>query len=264
MNYFYLLCHIKKLMVILFLCLVLTSHASFAKIQVNVGGYYYPPFVDITSKKVSGLSLSMIEILNKQQDKYHFNFILTTAEHRYQDFKDNKYDIVLFENIAWGWQAYPVSPSDVYLTDKEVYIALKKSDRDQSFFQRLNNKVIAGIEGYHYRLFDYKIKKSEIEQNFTVTLAKKHNQNINAILNNTADIAIVNWSYLQGYLLKYPEIKHKILIADKLDQRYTHSTLIRKNSVIDVKTFNHLLKLMKQNGALDQLWQQYGLEIINQ
>ena len=244
----------------LFMALLLFSQCSSAKTQVNVGGYYYPPFVELSSGKVSGITLAMLEMLNRQQDKYQFNFVLTTAKNRYRDFADQKYDLIFFENPAWDWQGFPLEISDVYLTGEEIFIALKKPGRGQKYFDEITDKLIAGILGYHYRFADYNIDELELTLNYDIVLSETHLDNLNLLLKEKVDLVIINRSYLQHYFFRQPEKKSKFLLSDKLDQRYTHSTLIRKNAPITVKNFNRLLKQLKDNGSLARLWQQFGLE----
>ena len=245
---------------VIVLALLLISHNCQAKVEVNVGGYYYPPFIDITPDNIRGITVTLLEILNRQQTQYHFNFVLTTAKRRYQDFSNNKFDVIFFENETWGWQQFPIEISNTYITGEEIYIALQKPKRGQSYFNTLTDKTIAGIKGYHYRLFNYKIEESELTTDYKIVLSKNHQRNIDLLLSENIDIAIVNRSYLQHYQMKFPAIKNKLLISNKLDQRYAHKTLLRKNGTIPVKSFNQLLQQLEENGALKRLWQQYGLD----
>ncbi|WP_281557069.1 transporter substrate-binding domain-containing protein [Thalassomonas sp. RHCl1] len=242
------------------LALLFFSPYLSAKIQVNVGGYYYPPFVEVTDGKASGITLTMLEILNRQQDQYQFNFILTTAKRRYQDFIAKKYDVIFFENSSWGWQDFPLEISEVYLTGEEIYLALQRPGRGQKYFDNITDKIIAGILGYHYRFLDYNIDEVTLTANSEIILSENHQTNIDLLLSEKVDIAVINRSYLQQYFYRHPNIRDKFLISDKLDQRYTHNTLIRKNSPITVKAFNLLLKQLKSNGSLKRLWQQYHLD----
>ncbi|WDE07582.1 transporter substrate-binding domain-containing protein [Thalassomonas viridans] len=242
------------------LVLLSFSQQLSARTQVNVGGYYYPPFVEVSSGKVSGITLTMLEMLNRQQNQYQFNFVLTTAKQRYQDFSDKKYDMIFFENPAWDWQDFPLEISDVYLTGEEIFIALQKPGRGQKYFDNITDKLIAGILGYHYRFLDYNIDELELTLNYEIVLSENHQDNLDLLFAEKVDVVIINRSYLQQYFHRHPKKKNKLLLSDKLDQRYTHCTLIRKNSPITVKSFNLLLKQLKNNGSLKHLWQQFGLE----
>jgi polar amino acid transport system substrate-binding protein len=65
---------------------------SFAQAKkVLVGGYEWPPYVILHDNKTSGLSLDLIELLNKRQDKYIFEFVLTSPTRRFQDITDGRY-----------------------------------------------------------------------------------------------------------------------------------------------------------------------------
>ena len=69
-------------------------------------GYMFPPFVEIGEQgKVSGLTLDLIDALNKIQSEYHFEFYLTSSKRRYKDFQ-NKNLIPFLRNDGMGLERF--------------------------------------------------------------------------------------------------------------------------------------------------------------
>jgi len=227
---------------------------------ILVGGYVFPPYVEMNRSTYHGLTLDLIDAMNAFQRDLYFKFVLTSPPRRYEDFENNKFDAIFFEDIGWGWQGKGVEASRVFLKDGEVFITKASPDKTQAYFQDLAGKSIAGCIGYHYAFADFNAEPKFLEEHFKMQLSDNHQGNIKKVLIGRADLAIVTKSYLQGYLKNHPEDRDHILISAALDQEYRHTILLRKGGTLTVETINRLLDDMEQQGILSQLWKQYGLE----
>ena len=231
---------------------------------IKVGGYEFPPFVDTKNKEgFYGATLDLISALNKTQDEYLFEFFLTSSKRRYLDFSEERFDLILFENITWGWSEHPVEISNTFMEGGEVYIAFKREGRDQSFFEEIEAKRIAGILGYHYGFASFNADESFLSKHYNVLLSSDHLRNIRLILTNRpelAEIAVVTRSYLVEYLNEYPEHQKQLLISEKFDQEYNHSVLVRKQGDISVEQVNGLLQKLESEGFIQRLRKRYGIE----
>ncbi len=227
---------------------------------VLVGGYEFPPYVEMERNASQGLTLDLITAMNAFQREFHFEFALTSPPRRYDDFEKRKFDAMFFEDIGWGWQERDVEASRVFLQDGEVFITKASPEKTQAYFDDLAGKSIAGCIGYHYAFADFNADPKFLEQHFKMQLSGNHEGNIQKVLIGRADIAIVTQSYLLRYLKEHPDVKDQILISTTLDQEYHHTILIRKGGVLTVEKINQLLTDMEQQGMLSQLWKRYGLE----
>ena len=138
--------------VILILAILTGSSAASAREIVKVGGYEFGPFVDVVGGKPSGLTQALLDTLNHYQDRFSFEFVLTSPNRRYKDFEDHKFDLIFFESPDWGWsnKRIAVEASQVFLDGGERYIALAKPGRSKDYFASLGDKRMIGILGYHY------------------------------------------------------------------------------------------------------------------
>ncbi len=148
-----------KIISIAFSIFCITLSAAAKPIEVRVGGYVFEPYiVEEDNGKWTGLTIDLIEALNKQQKDYFFKLVHTSAIRRYDDFKSGFFDLIFFEDLKWGWKDIPTQYSDVFLTGGEFFVALKtktndtglREKRNQEFFKKLNGKRIAGVRGVHY------------------------------------------------------------------------------------------------------------------
>ncbi len=253
-----------SLMRYLILIIIFYSASSWTDQQdINVGGYHFPPFVEVEDGKPRGLSLGIIKLLNKQQSKYKFHFVLTSPKRRYVDFKRKRFDIILFEHISWGWRKHPIITSLPLLDDGELYITKMHSHKTNSYFNDIRSKRITAMLGYHYGFANNNSSPKYLNEHFSINLVNHFDTMINQVINNKTDIGVITQSYLKYQFLKTPELKKNILISKQFDQRYTHQILLRKNSRISKTELNQLFQQLEDNGKLEALFQQYGLSHSN-
>ena len=242
----------------LFLCAAFQVQAREPGI-VKVGGYAFPPFVDVSGKQTAGITIDLIRELNTVQDRYRFEFVPTSPKRRYHDFLQGAYDIIFFENILWGWEALPMDISKVFLTGGEVYIAKALPDRGQTYFDNLEGKSKTGILGYHYGFANFDASPVLLKDKYQMQLQTDHRLLIDTVLNGKADIAVVTASYLSYYLKRHPDVIPRLLISKKYDQAYRHTALIRKGTRPGADEINRLLDILEQNGRLKTVWEKYGI-----
>lgn len=237
------------------------TQAEEAPVPVKVGGYLFEPFVSHEQSHVTGLTLDLIDLLNQQQSKYQFEFVSTSPKRRYIDFNRHEFDVMFFESKNWGWQTQPINASRVFLRGGEVFIAQAHDDRDQTFFDYLNDKTLVGILGYHYGFAKFDADETRLKQAFDITLVNSPKTIINQILGGKADVGVVTISYLKKQIKQMPELAEKLLVSDKLDQSYQHTILVRENHTSpSLDEINALIGKLLENGSLSKLLLNYGIE----
>ncbi|MCP4021055.1 MAG: transporter substrate-binding domain-containing protein [Desulfobacteraceae bacterium] len=227
---------------------------------IRVGGYLFPPFVEVNKGKYSGITIDLIDELNKFQEDYTFVFVNTSPKRRYTDSGKGKFDIMMFEDKNWGWKDKPVDSSDIFLKGGEVYITKADPSKDQSYFDNLKDKSFAVILGYHYGFADFNADDKYLKDNFDIQLGMIHDSNIKKVLVGRCDVSVVTISYLKKFLKENPDKAGQLLLSDKLDQEYNHTILVKKDTAIDVLTINKLLSQMKEKGVLNRVWEKYGIQ----
>ena len=233
-----------------------------AKTLIKVGGYEFPPYIEIVDGRASGLTVELIAELNKIQSDYHFELVLTTPIRRFKDYQQGLFDAVFFEDPNWGWLQgnHIISNSPVIATDSEVFIALKQFAKSQAWFENLEDKTLMGILGYHYPLANYESSPSVLENEYKMTLLSSHKRSIELVLKKRSDCAIVTRSYLNQYFSKYPKSKRLLLVSERIAQTYNHQLLLRPNHTLDISTLYKWVKQALTQGNIAARLKQLGLQ----
>jgi len=252
---------VKALLLSLVILSGLGSVAN-AREVVKVGGYEFAPFVELSQGGVaSGVTLDLIDRLNRAQDQYTFEFVLTSPARRYKDFADHRFDVVFFESPDWGWKEkdLPVEASQVFLTGGELYVALAKPGRGQDYFADLSARRMVGMLGYHYGFAGFEADPVLLTKRFTITLVNDNAASIELVLKDRGEVAVVTDSYLRRYLKAHPTAAGQLLVSERFDQRYAHRALVRKGGPIEIAEVNRLLTAMEKDGTLPRLWRDTGI-----
>ncbi len=233
----------------------LAQNLAEAKV-VRVGGYPFLPFVDPSS---NGVTKDLIKALNGFQTRYQFQFVPTSANRRYTDLANSKFDLIFFENIQWGWDAKSVATTKVFLKgDGEVYVALAKPGRDQHFFDKVQDKHLLAVLGYHYAFANFEGDRNKLAAKYKISFCGDNEVSIKQLLSEKGDIAILTKSYLDSYILKNPTVKSRLLVSTKFDQHYEHTAIVKKGNTPSAEDIQLLLEKMEQAGELNKVWRQYG------
>lgn len=242
--------------------LFLSTFASFAKskappVEVKVGGYIFEPFVmEMSDGSWNGVTLDLIETLNRLQDDYYFKFVHTSSLRRFEDLSGGHFDIMFFENKKWGWDDYPVNNSKVFLSGGEVYVALRsnKSLRQQNYFDSFHGKKIVGVTGFHYGFTHFRPLDDTRKADFEMIYVQSGEACLGMVLKNRADIAVVSRALVNRFVFQNPQYKDHFLISSRMDQVYQHSALVKVGSPIDINRINAIIERAKQTGQLEKVW----------
>jgi polar amino acid transport system substrate-binding protein len=229
---------------------------------INVGGYYFPPFIDQNKElQYVGVAIDLIEEMNKFQNTFLFKFVPTSPKRRFSSFENEEFDLIMFENIAWGWEGMPITASNVILDGAEVYITKASITKNQRYFDDFEEKSIAVILGYHNGFSGLNADEKHLKEQYNIKFSISHERNLNRVLSNRVDISVISISYLNNYLNLHPKVKNQLLISEKFDQLYQHTLLLRDNSEMSIEQVNQLLGEMHKAGLLKKVWHKYGLEL---
>ncbi len=248
---------------VLLSALLLSGAVQAAVQEVRVGAYHFPPYaIKPESSTPSGLLPELLEALNSSQTAYKFKLVPISATRRYADLKTARYDLILFESPAWGWQSIPHQSTDLYIEDAEVYVARQEARRDQHYFLELADKRFALYSGYHYGFAGFNSDPDYLKQHFKVTFTYSHDSNLLMVQRKRVDLTIVARSYLALYFRDNPEARSQLLVSEREDQVYRHKALLRPGSPIDGAQLQQMLGKLRDSGALLPMLQRYQLSML--
>lgn len=230
---------------------------------VTVGGYEFPPYVELdrAGNSPHGLSIDLLTLLNQAQDRWDFRFFLTSPPRRYRDFAGGAFDMIAFESPDWGWTAsgQQFEASKVFFEDSEVYVARRSEGRGQSYFDDFSGKRMAGILGYHYGFTGFIADPAVLKEKFAMLLVTDHSASIEVVLRERADVAVVTKSYLLRYLALHPDARDQLLVSDRVDQLYRLQILVKPGIGPSGAELDELLDGLEADGRLPALFAKAGV-----
>ncbi|KZN15705.1 MULTISPECIES: substrate-binding periplasmic protein [Pseudomonas] len=250
----------RLLLAALAVCCVLPSQAAQ---QVRVGAAHFPPYtVRPESGADTGLLPQLVEALNQLQTDYRFVLVPTSIPRRFNDFKEGRVDMAIFENPDWGWKDIAHTLVDMGLEDAEIFVAQKQPGRDENYFKDLTGKRLALYSGYHYEFASFNADPKYLAETYKATLTYSHDSNLLMVLRGRADIALVTRSYLSDYLLRNQKVGEQLLVSQRIDQVYHHYALIRPQAPITGEAFGKLLQGLRNNGQMLKIFDPYKIALV--
>ncbi len=229
---------------------------------VRVGAYHFPPYVTKPeSDEPGGLLPELLGLLNRSQGEYRFVLLPTSTARRYRDFRHARFDMMIFESSAWGWQGVDLTSLDLGIEDAEVYVARAEPGRGQDYFAELKGKRLALYSGYHYGFAGFNADQAFLTENYRAMLTYSHDSNLLMVLRGRADVAVVTRSYLQAYLAEHPRQGNGLLVSERVDQEYHHQALVRPGAPLSASALAVLLDDLRRSGELDLLLRRYYLSM---
>lgn len=220
---------------------------------VKVGAYPFPPYLNVNNTEFSGKTIDLINALNKIQDKYKFEFVLTSPIRRYKDL-GSKFDLIFYEDLNWNWKDKNIESTDTIFKDQEVFITLTEFYKDKNYFTNIKDKKILVIKGFHYAFADYNASEDYLKSNFKVVFSTSPENTLDFLFNKRAELAIITKSFLTEYLNKTPNKKKDIIINDIPDQLYNLAIIKDKNAPISLTELNNIINNLKKSGNLKELF----------
>ncbi|WP_448211561.1 substrate-binding periplasmic protein [Colwellia sp. MEBiC06753] len=224
-------------------------------INIKVGAGIRPPFLISTEQ---GMGPEILDALNIAQDKFNFELVPTPISRRGQSIKEGWVDIVMWDNIKWGWDISELGVSIPLLYSKDVFISHVSPEKSQDYFESFNNKQLCGVNGYHYRFLNYQTNIEDLLKQLEITLVRTEEESIKMALHKRCDISIASESAIAWFLTQYADYKNQLLVSDKFDTEYTRNFLIPSYAAISVEELNSIIKKANQLNLLTPIYQKYG------
>ncbi|MDG9923674.1 MULTISPECIES: amino acid ABC transporter substrate-binding protein [unclassified Pseudomonas] len=230
--------------------------------EVLIAAVHFPPYViKPESNPHNGLLGELVDALNKAQSEHRFALRATSLNRRFDDFRQARFHVAIFENPDWNWQGISGTRVDLGLEDAEILVARAEPGRDQRYFDKLMGKRMALFNGYHYGFAGFNNDPKWLEQNFNAVLTYSHESNLNLVLRGRADVAPITRSWLGARLREQPQLQQQLLISDWEDQRYRHYAILSPRAPISAEDFRTTMQILRDNGQLQQIFAPYGIDV---
>ena len=238
-----------------------------AEVTVTVGAYNYPSIALIDEQgALRGLAGDVLEELNRRQDDYRFVFQETAPKRRYIDFEQHRYDVILFESPDWSWQPHRHYATRAFLSDQELYVALAKPERDESFFDDLHSRSLVAIFGFHYGFAGNNPDDIKLTERFNIDLSHSHRRNLELILADrpaAAEVAVVSRSFLAAFRAQRPDDYQRLLVSERIDQHHDLVAIVHPQAPITAETLESMIDLLVADGTFAKLAARYDILLYN-
>lgn len=214
----------------------------------------------ITFEDGEGLSKDIVDELNAMQDDFQFTHEVIPTKRLEEMVKSGKIDIAAFHNLAWGWTEESVEKSIDLINAKDVYVALKKDQRDEKFFEDLDNRSKIGVMGFHYSFIESDLTPEQLKSQFNLDTVHSEKAVVDMVISERCEVGIVSTLTLQYLMKKSPEKHTKLLISEKYDTKYDRYYVLKKGISIKKDQFDSLLLKLHESGKLKELFKKYGLD----
>lgn len=236
-----------------------------AQTEISVGVYDFPPVAAVSNhSEAEGLLGDLLQELNTANNNVIFRIVHTSPKRRHLDFQAGLFDVIFFESPSWGWERLPIQATYPVLMDEDVYVALSKPGRGQSFFDNIAERHIVAISGYHYGFAGLSTNNAELEKRFNIEFSHSHSRNLELIKADRpslAEVAVVSRSYLQKHLTDNPSDRDRFLVSDTADQTYQLHIMTRENGPISPGAIEQMLSPLIRDGRYQKLVDNHGLQL---
>lgn len=240
----------------------LFSSGADAADEVLIAAVHFPPYVIKPEQDVHrGLLGELVAALNKVQSQHRFDLRATSLPRRFDDFRQARFHIAIFENPDWNWEGIAGTRIDMGLEDAEVLVARREPGRDQHYFESLANKRMALFNGYHYGFAAFNNDPKWLEKNFNAVLTYSHESNLKLVLAGRVDLAPITRSWLGARFREQPQLREQLLVSDWEDQRYRHYAILSPQAPISAEDFRAAMQLLRDNGEMQRIFAPYGIDV---
>lgn len=244
-------------LIVLACILLLLTYPIYAKTLINVGvGYRVPYLFD----NHTGLTYDLIKVMNAIQTEYQFEVVELPVKRKFESAQQGWVDILMWDNINWGWEQENMSASVPLVACKDLYVTQNELGKTQSYFSDLKDKHIVGVNGFHYQFADFETDIEKLRNKFDITLVRNEQDAITMMLKRRADVAIVNSVTISWFLKSRPSMTKDILVSKRFDTQFSRHFLVPKQSEkITAGTLNAILASADKRGLLNPVYAKYGV-----
>ncbi len=224
-----------------------------AQVKVRVATETWGQLMYLDKRNVpSGVIAEFVQRMNEVQTKYRFELTIYPRLRLDQVFIDKQADMYPLRTVAWTRPELGLLATRTVFSSGDVYFA-HSSNRfgGRRVFADLKARKVAGVRGYHYRLFDNNPDEAYVRKQHGAYLVSSNEAVVNFVLADRADIGIIPEVIMAHYLAD-PKMRAQLIVGD-YDSRAELSNLVRKDGPISVDDMNAIVDLLARAGDIDKL-----------
>jgi len=207
-----------------------------------------------------GPLVDLIEDMNQVQKHFRFEILIVPRMRLDSRFMDKTADVYPLRTTAWTAPELGLLATRTLLTSGDVYIARRDNPNGgRAVFKDLPRRSIAGVRGYHYRLFDNNPDEAYITSRFKAQLLTSNESVLKFVQAGHADVGIVPEA-IMAMSMADPALREQLIVGDVYDSKVELSNLVRRDGPISVAEMNEIVEALVKNGAVGKLKSRLNLK----
>jgi ABC-type amino acid transport substrate-binding protein len=200
----------------------------------------------------AGLLDQFIDRMNEVQDKFQFEVAIYPRLRLDALFAQKKADVYPLRTLDWVSPKMNLQATRTIVTSGDLYFARKANHfGGEKVFDQIGTRIVAGVRGYHYRLFGNVADEAAIRKNFKAELLGSNEAVVQFVLADRADVGIVPEMIMADYL-RDPAMREQLIIGP-YDSRVELSNLVRRGGPVSVREMNAIVDLLVKAGDVARL-----------
>jgi ABC-type amino acid transport substrate-binding protein len=238
---------------LLMACATLAHAGPKAPIRVLVASESWDHLIYAGADNVPhGDFADFVRRMNEIQDTFRFELAIYPRLRLNEVFARGQADVYPLRTVAWTEPELGLAPTRTIIESGDIYFARRDNHYGgPKVFDDPKSRLIAGVRGYHYQLFDNDPVEAHIRRKFKATLLNSNTAVVQFVLADRADIGIVPAVILARYL-QDPATRERIIVGP-FDSRVQLSNLVRKGGPISVEQMNAIVDKLVASGDVARL-----------
>lgn len=243
------------------LALGLSAHSSWAQAPTRVRAvsetWDRVLYADAQGRP-AGPVARFVERMNTAQSRFHFELELVPRLRLEEMLRRKEADLYPLRTLDWVDASLGLLATDTVVTTGDVYIARRAHPLGTQVFRELAQRTLAGVRGYHYKVFGDNPDPDWIKVHFKATLLPSNEAVIKFVLLGRADVGLVPEAIVLQYLSD-PVYARQLRVADQYDSQVKLSNLLRPEGPISVEEMNAIVRQLRQSGEVARLSRTFNL-----
>jgi hypothetical protein len=208
---------------------------------------------------VYGPIADFIGRMNTEQRDFAFELQLVPRLRVNLMFEAGEADVYPLRTLDWIEPGLKLLATRTLLETGDLYIARADNRHGgAAIFKDVRPLHIAGVRGYHYRVFDNQPSAAYIRARFNATLLLSNEAVIKFVMLGRADVGIVPEA-IMVHALRNPELRRQLILSPQYDSRVALSHLVREGGPISVEAMDAIVLQLERNGDVARLREQLTL-----
>lgn len=196
--------------------------------------------------------------MNAIQQRFRFELELVPRLRLEEMLRRKQADMYPLRTLDWVDPGLGLLATDTVVTTGDIYIARRGHPLGAKVFTDLPKRSLAGVRGYHYKVFGDNPDPDWIKAHFNATLLASNEAVIKFVLLGRAEVGIVPEAIVLQYL-DDPAYAKQLLVADRYDSQVKLSNLLRPDGPISVEEMNAIVAQLRQAGDVARLARSFNL-----